>query len=97
MLFFCPLLIIFKIHFFKKIFQEYDLSVNQIASRSSLTFFFVGPDLGLNCLQRLSADNTRDSPFLARGNFCHQLITFANSLDPDKDAGPDLDPNCLIL
>ena len=28
------------------------------------------------------------------------LITFANSLDPDQarqSAGPDLDPNCLIL
>ena len=31
-------------------------------------------------------------------NFCHPLITFANSLDPDQarqNVGPDLDPNCL--
>ena len=31
-------------------------------------------------------------------NFCHLLITFANSLDPDQtrqNVGPDLDPNCL--
>ena len=32
------------------------------------------------------------------GNFCCQLITFANSLDPDQarqTVGPDLDANCL--
>ena len=31
-------------------------------------------------------------------DFCHLLISFANSLDPDQarqNAGPDLDPNCL--
>ena len=35
---------------------------------------------------------------LASGNFCHLLITFANSLDPDQaqqNVRPDLDPNCL--
>ena len=35
---------------------------------------------------------------LASGDFCHLLITFANSLDPDQDwqyVGHDLDPNCL--
>ena len=34
----------------------------------------------------------------ASGNFCHLLITFANSLDPDQapqNVGPDLDPICL--
>ena len=34
----------------------------------------------------------------ASDNFCHLLITFANSLDPDQarqNVGPDLDPNCL--
>ena len=38
--------------------------------------------------------------FLGGGDFCHLLITFANSLDPDQDrqnVGPDLDPNCLTL
>ena len=33
-------------------------------------------------------------------NFCHLLITFANSLDQDQDrhsVGPDPDPNCLTL
>ena len=38
--------------------------------------------------------------FLARGDFCHLLRTFANSLDPDLDrqnVGPDLDLNCLIV
>ena len=34
----------------------------------------------------------------ASGDFCHLLITFANSLDHDQapqNVGPDLDPNCL--
>ena len=38
--------------------------------------------------------------FFANANFCHLLITFANSLDPDEDrqkVGPDLGPNCLTL
>ena len=35
--------------------------------------------------------------FLASGNFCHLLITFANGLDPDKNKCPDLDPNLLTL
>ena len=38
--------------------------------------------------------------FLASSDFCHLLVKFANSLDPDQDrhnVGPDLDPNCLAL
>ena len=38
--------------------------------------------------------------FLASGDFCRLLKTFANSLDPDQarqNVGPDLDPNCLTL
>ena len=34
--------------------------------------------------------------FLDSGDFCHLLITFANSLDPGQDGqnvGPDVDPN----
>ena len=34
----------------------------------------------------------------ASADFCHLLITFANSLDLDQarqNVGPDLDPNCL--
>ena len=34
------------------------------------------------------------------GDFCHLLITSANSLDPDQtrqNVRPDLDPNCLTL
>ena len=40
------------------------------------------------------------NPFPASGDFCHLLITFANSLGPDhtqQNIGPDLDPNCLTL
>ena len=38
----------------------------------------------------------------ASSDFCHQLTTFANSLDPDQDSqylsvGPELGPNCLTL
>ena len=36
--------------------------------------------------------------FLASGDFCYLLITFANSLDPDQyrqNVGPDLDTGCL--
>ena len=38
--------------------------------------------------------------FLARGDFCHLLITFASILDPEQDrqnVGSDLDSNCLTL
>ena len=38
--------------------------------------------------------------FLASSDFCNLPITFANSLDPDKDqqnVGPDLNSNCLTL
>ena len=35
--------------------------------------------------------------FPASGHFCHLLITFANSLDPDQARQNDLDPNCLTL
>ena len=40
------------------------------------------------------------SSFLVSIHFRHQLITFANNLDPDQarqNVGPDLDPNWLIL
>ena len=40
------------------------------------------------------------TPFLLAANFCHLLITFANSLDPDQDrqnVGRDLDTNRLTL
>ena len=46
----------FKINFFEKFFQEYHQSVKQFGSRSGPTI--VGPDLGLNCLQKFSADDT---------------------------------------
>ena len=38
--------------------------------------------------------------FLARGNFYHLLIAFANSLEPDQEGqnvGPDLDPKPFTL
>ena len=38
--------------------------------------------------------------FLASGDFCHLLITFAKGLDAAQDeqiVSPDLDTNCLIV
>ena len=57
-------------------------------SRSEQVHYFVGPDLGLDSLQRLSAVNTSrqiiDS-FLANGHLCRQTVqsTDLNSADPD--------------
>ena len=51
----CRQLTFLKISFLKKIFQDHYQSVKQFGSRSGPTF--VRPDMGPNCLQRLSADN----------------------------------------
>ena len=48
------LLTFFQINVFKKYIQENFENVKVLGSRSGLS---VGPDLGPNCLQRLSADN----------------------------------------
>ena len=48
----------FKVNFFEKFFQEHYQSVKQFLDPDQARHF-VGPDLGPNCLQRLSADNTR--------------------------------------
>ena len=54
---FCYLLIFFKSTFSRNSFRN-TISVKQFGFRSGSTFCFVGPDLGPNCLQRLSADDT---------------------------------------
>ena len=46
----------FKINVFKKFNQGQYQSIKQLGSRSG-PMFHVGPELGPNCLQRLSADN----------------------------------------
>ena len=46
-----------KLIFCKKLFQEYHQSVKQFGCRSGQTIS--RPDLGPNCWQRLSADDTR--------------------------------------
>ena len=51
------LLIFFKINFFEKFSHEHHQSVKQFGSRSGR--HFVGPGLGPNCLQKVSADDTR--------------------------------------
>ena len=56
-MFSCRLLIFSKSFVFEKFFQEYHLSVKQIDPDQARRF--VGPDLGPNCLPRLSADDTR--------------------------------------
>ena len=55
--FFCLLLIFFKINLFKKFFEEVIRVSKQFGYRTGLTF--VMSDLGPNCFQRLSADNIR--------------------------------------
>ena len=51
---FCRLLFFFKSNVFEKLFQEYHQSVNDLDPNQAKRFVgpdFVGPDLGLNCLQ----------------------------------------------
>ena len=55
---------------------------------------FVGPDLGPNCLKRLSADDTSRMSL----KFPLNAIKVSNSLDPEQArhiVGPDLGLNCL--
>ena len=47
----------FKINYFEKFFKEYHHSANSLDPDQARRF--VGPDLGSNCLQKLSADDTR--------------------------------------
>ena len=47
---------VFKMNFFKKFFQELYESVKWFGSRSG-PLVYVGPDLGPNCVQRLSTDD----------------------------------------
>ena len=54
-LFFCRLLIFFKINF-EKFFQKYQQSVKQFGPKKAR--HFVRPGLGPNCLHRLSTDYT---------------------------------------
>ena len=54
--FFFTVLIFFKINFLEKFFQDYNQSVNNLDPDK--TQHFVGPDLGPNCLQRISAEDT---------------------------------------
>ena len=60
----------FKINFWGNFFQEYHQSVKQFGSRSGPTF--VGPDLGPNCLQKLSADDTYNEMS------CAQCVYYVN-------------------
>ena len=55
---FCRLLISFKINFFEKFFQEYYQFVMSNGLDPDHATHFAGPDLGPNCLKRLSADDT---------------------------------------
>ena len=49
----CPLL-----NFFEKLFQKYHQSVKRFVLDPYQDRHFVGPDLGSNCLQRLSAQTS---------------------------------------
>ena len=60
-------------------------------------------DLGPYCLQCRLPKCTIGGKLvtsLPTSVYCHRLITFANSLNPDQaqqNVGPDLDQNCLFL
>ena len=57
---------------------------------------YVGPDLGPNCLQRLSL-LLSSADFFSK-NYSRNTIRVSNSLDPDQDrgsVGPDLGSNFL--
>ena len=65
--------------------------------QKNLRWHFKGSrnNINNNCLLGLWINS-----FLASGDICHLLITFANCLDPDQDrqnVSPDLDPNSLTL
>ena len=52
---FCRPLIFFQFHFYEKIISEISSECQTVWIQNRL---FVGPDLGPNCLQRLSSDDT---------------------------------------
>ena len=54
---FCRLLIFFKINFFRKILSGIPSECQTVFDPDQARHF-VGSDLGPNCLQRLSADDT---------------------------------------
>ena len=56
-MFFCFLLIFFKINFLEKILSGIPSVSNSLDPDQPR--HFVGPDLGPNCLQKLSADHIR--------------------------------------
>ena len=60
MLFSCLQIIFFKI-IKKNIFLEHHKRIKQIGSRSGQTFYFVGPDLGSNCLHIFSKNEVTTS------------------------------------
>ena len=64
--FFCRLLIFFKINLLEKFFQD-NIRVSNRFDLDQVRHL-VGPDLGPNCLQKLSADDTRrQSSFFSVG------------------------------
>ena len=54
--YFCLCGFFFEIHFFEKFFLEYFKNANSLDPDQAQSY--VGPDLGPNSLQRLSADDT---------------------------------------
>ena len=70
----CRLLIFFKINFFKTFFQKYHQIVKHLDPEQA--GHVVRPDLGPNCLQRLSADDTGSRVKENKGNTdIHLLYT----------------------
>ena len=83
---FCSLPIFSSKSTFYIFFKEYLLNIKQIGSRSG-QIFFVGPNLGPNCLKRLSADDiqwaTKKLLLAGKGSFFflnHRINVFARYL-----------------
>ena len=79
MLFCRPL--IFLNQLFEKLFQEYNQSLNSLDPDQAR--HFVWPDLGPNCLQKLSADRTSRQSYLFVC-FCHLADNFYKLFDTLK-------------
>ena len=76
-MFFCHPLIFFKINFLKNSCRS-TVRVSNSLDPDQVQHF-VGPNLGPNCLQRLSADDTRQRVF--DHSECRTVIMFSNVCD----------------
>ena len=81
-------------HHLNWVLENKEFVIKHLKARPALMFLCV--QMGIT--QTLKTAFLNSLP--ASGKFCHLLIIFANSLDPDQarqNVGPDLDPNRITL